>query len=158
MCYFIVLMSLLLLYNVENSKNKENPWMSRYVQTFDRYCTFILILTNPSLLFWNQIIYKAFYFLPQGLKRTCAVGWWNPYITNKKTSPQIEADFLSLYFTLIFILCVEGHQSSQCPLWREMSPVVVKPAQQHVTELTFSPCSTSTNKTVVLGDAHRDSR
>ena len=26
MCYFIVLMSSLLIYNVENSKNKENPF------------------------------------------------------------------------------------------------------------------------------------
>ena len=29
MCYLIVLMSSLLLYNIENSKIKKNPWMSR---------------------------------------------------------------------------------------------------------------------------------
>jgi hypothetical protein len=37
-CYFIVLMSSLLLYNVENINIKKNPWMSRCVQTFDWYC------------------------------------------------------------------------------------------------------------------------
>jgi hypothetical protein len=39
MCYFIVLMSSLLFYNVEHSKKiKKNPWMSWCVQTFDWYC------------------------------------------------------------------------------------------------------------------------
>jgi hypothetical protein len=33
MCYFIALMSSLLLYNVENSKIKKNIWMSGCVQT-----------------------------------------------------------------------------------------------------------------------------
>ena len=35
MCYFIVVMSSLLFYNVEN---KKNHWMSSCVQTFDWYC------------------------------------------------------------------------------------------------------------------------
>ena len=34
----IVLMSSLLFYNVKNSINKENPGMSRCVQTFEWYC------------------------------------------------------------------------------------------------------------------------
>ena len=39
MWYFIVLMSSLFFYNVENSKKiKKNPWMSRCVQTFDLHC------------------------------------------------------------------------------------------------------------------------
>ena len=37
-CYFTVLMSSVLFYNVENSTNKENTAMSRCVQTFDWYC------------------------------------------------------------------------------------------------------------------------
>ena len=40
MCYFIVLMSSLLFYNVGNSKIKKNPRMSRCVQTFDWYCIY----------------------------------------------------------------------------------------------------------------------
>ena len=44
MCYFIVLMSSLLFYNVENSKMKKNHWMSRCVRTFDWYCTYFSIL------------------------------------------------------------------------------------------------------------------
>jgi hypothetical protein len=38
MCYFIVLMSSLLFYNVENSKIKKTPGMSRCDQTFVWYC------------------------------------------------------------------------------------------------------------------------
>lgn len=41
-CYFMVLMSLILLYIVENIPNKEKPmdeWMSRCVETFDWHCT-----------------------------------------------------------------------------------------------------------------------
>ena len=37
--YFIVLMSSILFYNVENS-NIPGPWMSRCVQTFDWYCIY----------------------------------------------------------------------------------------------------------------------
>jgi hypothetical protein len=40
MCYFIVVMSLL-FYNVV--KIKKNPWMSRCVQTFDWYCTYLKV-------------------------------------------------------------------------------------------------------------------
>jgi hypothetical protein len=44
-CYFIVLMSSLLFYNVENSKKiKKNSWMS----TFDWYCMYIN--TNQQFL------------------------------------------------------------------------------------------------------------
>ena len=38
-CYFIVVMSSLLFYNVEIVKIKKNPSMTRCVQTFDWYCT-----------------------------------------------------------------------------------------------------------------------
>jgi hypothetical protein len=41
MCYFIVLMSSLLFYNVENSQIKENPLNEKVVQTFDWYCIYI---------------------------------------------------------------------------------------------------------------------
>ena len=34
MCYFIVMMSSLLFYNIENSTNKENPWMSKLSKTW----------------------------------------------------------------------------------------------------------------------------
>ena len=42
MCSFIVWMSSVLIYNVENNKkkNKKKHWMKRFVQTFDWYCTF----------------------------------------------------------------------------------------------------------------------
>ena len=49
MCYFIVLMSSLLFYNVEHSTNNEKPLnqYSRCFQTFDRYCIF-----NPFYSCW----------------------------------------------------------------------------------------------------------
>ena len=59
MCYFIVLMSSLFLYNVEIVKIKKNPEMSRCIQTFNcsvyvqyicvRFC--IYFLSQPCVLF-----------------------------------------------------------------------------------------------------------
>ena len=47
MCYFIVFMSLLLFYNVENSKNLlKNPGMRRGVQTFDWYSKYIMFFSQ----------------------------------------------------------------------------------------------------------------
>jgi hypothetical protein len=43
MCYFIVLMSSLLFYNVEKKQSRKNILMSRCVQTFDWYCIYELI-------------------------------------------------------------------------------------------------------------------
>ena len=53
MCYFIVLMSSLLFYNVEHSKKiKKNSWMRRCVQTFDWYCITRRRTSHLSLIYY----------------------------------------------------------------------------------------------------------
>ena len=58
MCYFIVLMSSLLFYNLENSKIKNNTWMSSWVQTCDWYCIYIYIYLYIIIIY----IYLLYYF------------------------------------------------------------------------------------------------
>jgi hypothetical protein len=46
MCYFIVLMSSPLVYNVENSKNKEKPWNEMVCPNFCLVHTYVHIHTH----------------------------------------------------------------------------------------------------------------
>ena len=52
MCYFLVLMSSLLFYNAENSKNKEKPCNEQVcpnlLATFDLYCIYFLLILRPN--------------------------------------------------------------------------------------------------------------
>ena len=59
MCDFIVLMSSLLFYNVENSKDKEKPWNVK-VSTFDRYCVCIIITMIQTIMLIEATIYLQY--------------------------------------------------------------------------------------------------
>jgi hypothetical protein len=67
MCYFAVLMSSLLFYNVENSKRKKHIWISRCVHTFDWYCKLawksIAKLENACLAIINNHLDRAWRIL-----------------------------------------------------------------------------------------------
>ena len=80
MCYFIVLRSSLLFYNVEIVKIKKNPWMSRCYKTFDGSVCCICYSPIVNLFCWWHFDILTICSCFKGKSTVETITKWTPHL------------------------------------------------------------------------------